>query len=203
MAKQASTIKINLKDRKDSKDRKEIEEVEEINMRLKSYLTNKSLTGIGSQPIHLDPVKILSTFADKLKGKELFICHRRRTCRCKSSNKCDCDSDYEISLSNVKLEIHSNCRCSLEFFTHPKINKKIFPESIRVFSLAPIDAKSDLEHPLLDICPENTKDNAREEISYGKVVLFDEKIFFELNELPHISDHSVLINFDYMSFSKI
>jgi hypothetical protein len=114
-------------------------EVEEVNGRLQRYLSNGPTP---TERLTVDPVRALlselEAWQDHAKRQRLFVCARRQKHlpRCLTRpDACDCDADEATAVREVKFELHSNCRASLELIVTGPLLPGHFPQCARVFAL--------------------------------------------------------------------
>jgi hypothetical protein len=148
-----------------------VDEEGEVNDRLQRYLSN----GPDGQALRFDPIQALHATVDEWKrhaaDDRLFVCARRRVHlpHCLTATKavneatCDCDSDEALSVRSVRVEIHSNCRASIELLLRNEGSDAPgpgqFPETARLFALTaqnnstPNGGGFEREMPMADIDP--------------------------------------------------
>lgn len=205
-------------------------EVDDINARLQWCLSTPSLSSDKSTVSYLNPELILASTADHLDQciKELCMCLRRHECKCADPRSCTCDSDDTVDIASCRFSSHSNCRYTIELVLKQRQDCRTWPENhlLRLFTLD----HSTNETPLVDISskkwifcgdakskptpkPTKPKSAAKEkekesddvDISFGTVLIHprsaaDKPVLFNLLDHVQVSDRSILISFDYMSF---
>jgi len=122
-------------------------------------------------------IKLLEQIENK--NNDFFISYLKKECKCKSLDNCNCDTEESFDVSSVKIDLHSNCKSSINI----NIKKKI-KSNCRLFFLT----KEDKEFRFIDI--------------YKKYIVIyngDKQIKFT-NENLHFYDSTLYIRYDYMSF---
>jgi len=124
-------------------------------------------------------LKILKSLEEET--NDFFMSFLKKECKCDNLMKCDCDSEDYIDISNQIIDIHSNCKASLDINTSSKMKSQC-----RIFYLT----KEDEEIRLFDI--------------YKKHIIIymdNKKIKFTSENKMKIKNNNLHIRFDYMSFS--
>jgi hypothetical protein len=142
-------------------------EAAEVNHRLQRYLSNGPDPSSGPT-LRFDPVECLHVVVDEWRrhaaADRLFVCARRREHQphCQAGeDTCDCDSDEALTVRSIRLEVHSNCRATLDLLLANNEGSTtaapgLFPETARVFFLAPDKSNGsafEREMALADIDP--------------------------------------------------
>lgn len=201
-------------------------EEHDVNQRLQQCLITPSLSSVKAKRCFENPELLLSrvsTEIDQLlhtKSHDLCLCLRQTKCSCSNKSECQCDSDFAVDVSTAHFTAHSNCRYSIELTVKQPIHCLDWPvdKVLRLFSLARDDKQT--EQPILDIASRQWSWMGHKKglhmqkgpsygtsASYGTVFVHpiasaDAKgAAFELLDYVQVSERSILVNFDYMSFS--
>ena len=84
--------------------------------------------------------KILERFEDK--SNDFFMSFLKKECKCKDLTECECDSEESEGILAKEMNIHSNCKASLDISIRTKVKSQC-----RIFYLT----KEDEEIPMFDI----------------------------------------------------
>lgn len=141
----------------------------------------------------LDTLQILSDLEQycKTNAKEMYMCRRKYPCTCKVKDKCRCDDDEYSNITNVKMEVLSNCLFSIVLSVHiigGQVDKK--REALRIFRLA--NDREEREEPLFDlVLPTNIVE-----------LYYPQHVTFQLSDAPTMRLGSVIFNFHYLEYNN-
>lgn len=199
----------------------------EINGRLQRCLSTPSLSSTDAKRCYDSPDAILGGISSRIQANlgNVSICFRKTVCTCKSPDCCSCDSDESADITAAHFTCHSNCRYTIELKTTKSIAPPPNGYMLRVFLLL----TDQTELPLIDIRaphwvtqhppPAEPKPNSKSKgESKSKASEFGEDAalagsvavygasdssatHFNLIDPPFLGHHSLLVAFDYMSFS--
>ena len=134
---------------------------------------------------------------------ELGMCLREPVCRCKNTRECVCDSDAFINLTDVKMEVASNCVFIFEFRCRPyesfsflkkQLNKQK-TKPLRVFIL-PVDGSNSEDTPILDIS-RGMPGTMTIHPAYRRL-----GGTFDLTDEISVQDQVMIVKINYMSFTS-
>ena len=123
--------------------------------------------------------KILQSFENK--SNDFFMSFLKKECKCEDLKECECDSEESEDILTKEMDVHSNCKSSLDISIRTKIKSQC-----RIFYLT----KEDEEIPIFDI--------------YKKHIIIymdDKKIKFKNENKLKIMNNNLHVRFDYMSFN--
>lgn len=142
------------------------------------------------QTIEFNPVEYLEKINRIFEEQTLYMCFRKKLCKCNDPSECDCDSDFYFQVSSIKFNVCLNCQAQIqiEFSLSLKLNFKHWPV-LRFFKFD----KSDEETPFLDI--DTAKKTIRCFNSPG--------VCFEFTDKFCVNEKSCELQFDYMNFELL
>lgn len=123
--------------------------------------------------------KILEIFDNK--SNDFFMSFLKKECKCKDLKECECDSEEYEEVTRKIIDLHSNCKVSLDIEIRTKIKSQC-----RIFYLT----KEDEEFPLFDIYKK-----------YIIIYMGDKKIKFTNEDKLKRVGNTLHVRFDYMSFN--
>ena len=122
--------------------------------------------------------KILERFENK--DIDFFLSQLKKECKCEDLTNCDCDTEDSFGVISKNIEVHSNCKTTLDINTNSKIKHQC-----RLFYLT----KEDEEFPLIDIYKHHII-----------IHMNNKKIKFSNEDRVKVKGNKLHASFNYMSF---